>query len=157
MKGLAVACAAAIAAIVISTPAPAKDIPGGGMTVQDVANWLLSEGYQAKIVTGNDGQQTISSSSGGINFHVGFYDCKGARCGSIQFFAGFDTKGALNPVKMNDWNHTERWARAYVDKTNDPWIEMDVDITPGGTFELLSDEFATWRSVLDHFKTFIGA
>ncbi len=31
--------------------------------------------------------------------------------------------------------------RAYVDKVNDPWLEYDVDLTPGGSYELLKDEF----------------
>ncbi|MGH7095790.1 MAG: YbjN domain-containing protein [Stellaceae bacterium] len=126
------------------------------MTVEDVVNWLQSGGYQAKVVTGKNGKQTITSSVGGTNFHVGFYDCNGARCGSIQFFAGFDTKGALNPVKMNQWDRAQRWGRAYVDNVNDPWLEMDVDLTPGGTYELLNDEFATWRALLARFRQFIG-
>jgi hypothetical protein len=146
--------AAAIAAA--AAPASAKDLPAGGMTIQDVASWLQGDGYQAKIVTAANGKQTISSSAGGTNFHVGFYDCKEARCGSMQFYAGFDTKGAFNPAKMNEWNSAHRWVRAYVDKTNDPWVEMDVDLSPGGTYEMLADEFATWRSILDTFKHFIG-
>jgi hypothetical protein len=74
----------------------------------------------------------------------------------MQFAAGFDTKGAFNPVKMNDWNRDNRWTRAYIDKANDPWLEMDIDLTPGGTFELLNDEFATWRSSFVRFKKFIN-
>jgi hypothetical protein len=157
MKLRLVACAAAIAVAALSTPASAKDLPAGGMTVAEVASWLQDAGYQAQVVTAANGQQTITSASSGTGFHVGFYDCQNQRCGSIQFFAGFNTKGALNPVKMNDWNSSERWARAYVDKVNDPWIEMDVDLTPGGTYELLNDEFATWRSVLARFRSFIGS
>lgn len=156
MKLHALVFAAGLAVAAFSTAALAKDLPATGMTAEDVEKWLQTEGYQAKIVTGDNGQQTITSASDGVNFHVGFYDCKGARCGSIQFYAGFDTKGKLDPNKMNEWNQKQRWARAYVDKTNDPWLEMDVDLTPGGTYELLGDEFATWRSVLAHFKTFIG-
>jgi hypothetical protein len=150
------ACAAAIVAAAFSTAAAAKDIPTGGMTADDVAAWLQAEGYQAKVVTEQNGSKTISSSSGGVGFHVGFYDCQGTRCGSFQFFAGFNTNGALNPVKMNEWNRSERWARAYVDNTNDPWVEMDIDLTPGGTYEMIDDEFATWRAVLARFKQFIG-
>jgi hypothetical protein len=155
MKVYLVACAAAVLGAALSSPASAKNLPDGGVTVADVAGWLQTAGYQAKIVTSQSGQQTIASSSGGTGFHVGFYDCKNLRCGSIQFFAGFSTKGALNPVAMNGWNSSERWGRAYVDKTNDPWVEMDVDLTPGGTYELLDDEFATWRGTLGRFNTFV--
>jgi hypothetical protein len=156
MKLRALVFIAAIMATAGATPASAKDLPAGGMTADEVASWLQSQGYQAKVETDNSGKQSITSSTGGTNFHVGFYDCKGARCGSMQFYAGFDTKGALNPVKMNEWNSSHRWTRGYVDKVNDPWVEMDIDLTPGGTYELLADEFAVWRNMLDRFKKFIG-
>jgi hypothetical protein len=149
------ACVTAVAVIAGATAAPAKDLPAGGLTVEEVANWLQSDGYQAKIVTERDGQKTIASSSGGVNFHIGFYDCKNQRCASIQFFAGFNTHGALNAGKMNEWNHTKRWARGYVDQVDDPWIEMDVDLSPGGTYEILNDQFAIWRNVLNGFSRFI--
>jgi len=140
-----------------STSASAKDLPYGGMTLDDVVGWLQGAGYQAKVVTEKTGEKTITSTAEGIEFHVGFYDCKQDRCGSIQFFAGWNTNGALNVKKMNQWNRGRRWARAYVDDTNDPWIEMDVDLSPGGTYELLNDEFATWRSALSTFKQFINS
>ncbi|HZU91590.1 MAG TPA: YbjN domain-containing protein [Stellaceae bacterium] len=138
-----------------ATATSAKDLPAGGLTVEEVAQWLQADGYQAKIVTEKNGAKTITSSSGGVNFHIGFYDCRSERCASLQFFAGFDTHGALNPVKMNEWNHTKRWARGYVDQVDDPWIEMDVDLSPGGTYDILNDEFAIWRNVLGDFSRFI--
>jgi hypothetical protein len=156
MKRYLRVCAIVIAAVV-STSALAKDLPDGGMTVEQVTAWLLDVGYQAKIVTDKNGNMTITSASDGIEFHVGFYDCHDRQCGSIQFFAGFDTKGALNLKKINEWNTTKRWARAYVDNTNDPWIEMDVDLTPGGTYEILNDQFATWQDTLRVFKKFINS
>ena len=57
---------------------------------------------------------------------------------------------------MNEWNRDNRWARGYYDSVNDPWVEYDVDLTPGGTYELLDDEFATWRSTLTRFMTHYG-
>ncbi|HTZ36936.1 MAG TPA: YbjN domain-containing protein [Stellaceae bacterium] len=155
-SGVAAAAIATILALAAATPAPAKDLPKAGMTVDDVVGWLQGAGYQAKLVTDKNGRKTVTTAAEGTEFHVGFYDCKDERCGSIQFYAGFDTKGALNPKRINEWNRQKRWGRAYVDDINDPWIEMDVDLTPGGTYELLNDEFATWRSTLSGFKQFIG-
>ena len=43
---------------------------------------------------------------------------------------------------MNDWNSTKRWAKAYVDDKDDPWLQMDVDLSPGGTEEGLNDQFS---------------
>ena len=57
---------------------------------------------------------------------------------------------------MNDWNMNKRWVRAYVDKENDPWVEYDVDLAPGGTYEGLKDQFGIWQDALSHFRKFIG-
>jgi hypothetical protein len=135
-------------------PAGAKNLPANGMTIGDIAAWLQGEGYKAQIQTANDGTKNIYSSSNGQNFHIYQYDCKNGRCGSLQFSVGFDTKGAFNPEKMNEWNRDNRWARAYIDKVNDPWLEYDVDLEPGGTYELLNDEFHVWQDSLDHFHKF---
>jgi Putative bacterial sensory transduction regulator len=146
-----IAAGALALAFGFSSMAGAKDLPAGGVTWQDVTAWLQSQGYKAQM-KGSGSEQNIESAADGGPFHIYLYDCKGARCGSLQFSEGFDTKGAFNAAKMNDWNQHNRWARAHVDKTNDPWLEMDCDLTPGGTYELLNDEFATWRMTLRNFR-----
>lgn len=147
-----------LAFLLACTPnyALAKNIPDGGVTVDELAAWLHSGGYQANIQTMKDGQHSIETGADGIPFHITLYDCKNARCGSIQFVYGLDTKGRFNAVKMNAWNRHERWARAYVDDVNDPWLEYDVDLTPGGTYELLGDEFGVWRNALRDFRAVVA-
>jgi hypothetical protein len=151
MKHAVMAGALALAFGFASIPADAKDIPASGVTYAEIAAWMQGAGFQAKVQGTGDGQNILSSSDGGP-FHIYLYDCKAGRCGSLQFAEGFDTKGAFNATQMNDWNQHNRWGRAYIDKVNDPWLEMDVDLTPGGTYELLNDNFNTWRSTLSHFR-----
>lgn len=79
------------------------------------------------------------------------FDCKDDRCGSFQFSVGFATHGKFDVSHMNDWNRDSRWCRGYFDNVNDPWIEYDIDLTPGGTYELLDDEFATYRNSVSRF------
>jgi hypothetical protein len=121
-----------------------------------VQTWLQNAGYAAKIESNADGTQDIASAADGGNFHVFFYDCNNGRCASMQFSAGFDTKGAFKAEQMNQWNNDKRWAKAYVDKVNDPWLELDVDLSPGGTYEGLDDEFGIWRQSLTAFRKYIG-
>jgi hypothetical protein len=151
MKRTFVAGATALALVLGSGSAIAKDIPAGGLTIEDVVAWLQGEGYKAQIQTDDKGERNVYSAAEGTDFHIFMYDCKGARCGSIQFSYGLDTKGAWTAEKMNDSNRDNRWVTAHVDKVNDPWLEYDVDLTPGGTYELLDDEFLTWRNGLSNF------
>ncbi len=152
MRQMIVAGAAALALSFFSMPAVARDIPNGGLTLEQIAGWLQAAGYKAEIRTEPDGKRNIYSGAEGGGFHVSQYDCKGNICGSLQFWVGFDTKGAFTADRINNWNRDNRWVRAYVDKVNDPWLEMDVDLTPGGTYENLDDEFAIWRDALRRFK-----
>jgi Putative bacterial sensory transduction regulator len=151
MKRKLVAGATALALLFGSAGAIAKDIPATGVTIDEVVAWLQGGGYKAQIQTTSDGDRNVESASNGVDFHVFLYDCKNARCGSLQFSYGLDTKGAWTADKLNAWNRDNRWTKAYVDKVNDPWLEYDVDLTPGGTYELLDDEFLTWRNALNDF------
>ncbi len=56
---------------------------------------------------------------------------------------------------MNEWNTNYRWLRARVDGSNDPWGEMDVDLSTGGSYELLNEEFGVWRKALLEFQKFL--
>jgi len=147
----------AIALLLLPGVAVARDLPSGGLTLDEIMAWLQNDVHvPAAYDTSSDGTKNIKVSVDGGNFHIYTYDCKGGdRCGSLQFSAGYDTKGAWSPGPMNDWNRDNRWVHAYVDKVNDPWIEYDVDLTPGGTYELLGDELGIWRDSVSNFRKFI--
>ena len=137
--------------LLASGVASARDIPAVGFTIDDVVTWLQSSGHSTQVNTASDGKRHVTTSSGGVTWSVYMFDCKEDRCGSIQFAAGFATHGKFDISRMNEWNTKQRWGRGYYDSTNDPWVEMDVDITPGGTYELLDDELLTWNTTLANF------
>ena len=148
--------AAMLAFAVTTGMAAANDLPAGGLTGQDVASWLQSQGYRAEIGTADNGRPKVASATQGTIFFVHFYDCKGDRCASIQFVAGFTTNGAYSVVKANEWNAANRWVTASMDKENDPWITQDIDVSPGGTYELLNDELKVWSDSVGRFMKTIG-
>ncbi len=148
--------AAALALILTSSAALARDIPAGGFTTGDIIAWLHSKGYPAELTTGSGGLPHVRSNLGDVTFGVYLFDCKADRCGSIQFSAGFATHGKFDISRINEWNRDHRWARGYFDSVNDPWIEYDIDLTPGGTYELLDDEFVTWNTMVDRFTKLYG-
>jgi len=155
-KHLPLWIAAAMVLTLAAAPADARDIPAAGFTVDDIVAWLHGAGYSAVIVPDSNGASHVKTGAGGTNFGVYLFDCKDGRCGSIQFAAGFATHGRFDVSRMNQWNRDNRWARGYFDSTNDPWVEMDIDLTPGGTYELLNDELATWNTTLKRFTDLYG-
>jgi hypothetical protein len=126
-------------------------IPDGGLTIEDVAAWLQSAGYVAKLVTAENGKRHIVSNTQGTPFNIFMGDCKGERCASIDLAAGFSTGGKFDIAQLNDWNNNNRWCRSYYDDVRDPWLEMDIDLWPGGTYESLNDQFGTWNNTLARF------
>jgi len=157
MKRAYLAGATTLVFCLISSAVLAKDLPDRGLSVEDVAKWLQDAGYKAEVQTAKDGTQSVYSATDGTGFYVNFYDCKNKpKCASIQFEVGFDTKGEFNATKMNSWNADNRWVRAYVDDKDDPWLDMDVDLSPGGTWEGLDDEFSVWRDMMVSFKKYIN-
>lgn len=148
-----VSCVLASIMMLMATAAPARDIPAGGLTIEDVVRWLQAKGYTVNVVTESDGKQHVSSMLGNVKFGVYMFDCvsEGGLCASLQFSAGFATHGKFDTSQMNAWNRDKRWCRGYFDTENDPWVEYDVDLSPGGTYEMLDDEFATYQKMLDLF------
>jgi len=126
-------------------------IPDGGLVIDDVVAWLQSAGYSAKVVTAPSGKRHIVSATEGTPFNVFLGDCQGERCASINLAAGFSTSGKFDISQINDWNNNNRWCRAYYDDVKDPWLEMDIDLSPGGTYESLNDQFAAWNTTLGRF------
>jgi Putative bacterial sensory transduction regulator len=145
-----IAVVAAFALALMMGTAKARDIPTGGFTSDDVVAWLQGQGYKAQIKNQN-GKKSVVSAADGVEFQIDLYDCKGDRCGSMQFTTAWATHGHFDTTKMNDWNRNERWARGFFDSSNDPWLQYDVDLTPGGTYELLNDQFAIWNKLLSSF------
>jgi Putative bacterial sensory transduction regulator/zinc-ribbon domain len=137
-----------------AAPLPAASlhaIPDGGLTLEDLVGWLQSAGYSAKVVTAPNGKRHIVSNTQGTPFNVFVGDCQGERCASMNFAAGFSTGGKFDVSQINDWNNNNRWCRAYYDDVKDPWLEMDIDLYPGGTWESVNDQFGTWNATLGRF------
>ena len=147
--------AAALALAFVSMPfAQARDISNDGVTYEEIAAWLKEKGMPATIQKDARGNQIVSTSVNGVKFGVYFFDCQNGKCGSVQFAAGFQRNNKTVLQRVNEWNRTKRWGRAYLDDSNGIWVEMDNDLTPGGTYEILDDELATWKKVVEGFKSF---
>ncbi|HEY1802957.1 MAG TPA: YbjN domain-containing protein [Terracidiphilus sp.] len=128
-----------------------RPIPESGLTVEELGSWLENEGYAVKFVTGESGRRHIETNCQGSPLNIFLGDCKGERCASLELAAGFSTGGKFDVTQINGWNYDNRWCRAYYDNVNDPWLRMNIDLWPGGTYEALSSRFETWNRTLGRF------
>lgn len=138
-----------------ASPTLAQPIPAKGLTVEEVATFLKSKGYRAEIVTDSDGHSDIKTGMEGLSVSVNVEDCKGKHCESLQFVTGFDLKDGLTYERADEWNDVKRWASLSLDKDMDPYLSMDVSLTPGSSYEALTESVVIWEMMLDDAKGFL--
>lgn len=124
--------------------------------VDQIAEILQSEGYQAKLV-GEGEDRYIKTGRAGYNFLILPFDCdaEGENCKSVQFYIAFATEDAPTLEAMNTYASENRFGRIYLDADRDPVIEMDVDLEAGGmSKELFMDNLAYWEAIMVAFADF---
>jgi hypothetical protein len=145
------------------TAPPAHQVaPAAGMVrAQDptsIVRALQSGGYSAKLGVDKVGDPMVTSAVGGTTFQIFFYNCTNHKeCATVQFHSGYDFNKPLPLETVNEWNRSQRFGRAYLDKENDPILEMDVDLDDGGLSPLLFiDNIEFWSTILGKFEQHIG-
>ena len=125
---------------------------------QSLVRAMQANGYTAQLTADQTGDPMIRSAAGGTNFQVLFYNCTNHReCATVQFHVGYDLKTSPSLESINEWNRTQRFGSAHLDKENDPILEMDVDLDDGGLSPLLFiDNLEFWTSALGRFEKHIG-
>jgi hypothetical protein len=74
---------------------------------------------------------------------------------TLQLYSGFrDLKVTLS--RINEWNKTKRFAKAYLDKSNDPCLEGDIELTGGVTKANVKEWIKTYAVALRQFVEFIN-
>lgn len=125
---------------------------------QSVVSAMQGAGYTAKLGVDKVGDPKIDSSVSGSRFTVFFYNCTANKaCATIQFHSGYDITTPVPLERINEWNRSQRFGRAYLDKEGDPVIEMDLDLDDGGlSAALFTDNLEFWDAVLGKFERHIG-
>jgi hypothetical protein len=148
-------CFTAAALLAISAPALAQTVTADP---QRLVSALQAAGYQADLGKDNTGDPMISSAAAGSKFVVLFYNCTDhTACQTIQFQTAWAMKNKPTLSAINEWNHGNRFARAYIDKEGDPGLMMDVNLDKGGMSPgLFRDNLEVWSAIVGAFKKAIG-
>jgi hypothetical protein len=104
---------------------------------------MKDEGYAASL----DSDEDIRWKIEGSNCLILFYSDNTA----IQFYYGVAGTD-VTWDQVNAWNAGKRYSRAYLDKDNDPCLELDLDLEGGVSKARIEDflrtcklSFDTWR------------
>ena len=150
------AIVAAAAALALSA-APAHAELVNAKNPATIKAILESQGWPATLVTKDGDDPYIESNRNGLKFLVLFMNCEDNRnCKTLQYYMGFSDAKDVSLDRLNQWNRTKRFARAYRDDEGDPVLEMDVDVDFAGIpRENVGETFNTWASLMDAYREFI--
>ena len=114
------------------------------ITITELTSFVKSEGY---IVEKPEKDGPLRFKMEGVKVQLFIYDEGEA----IQFHCGWvDTDATLE--KINTWNRTKRFSRAYLDEDGDPHLELDLDLEGGVTLGRMKSFLATCRLSLSVFR-----
>lgn len=123
----------------------------------ELVSIIQALGFQALLEKDGVGDPLIRSSSSGVDFSIQFYDCKNnTRCQSLHFVAGYDLEDGTTLEVIEEWNEEKRFASAYLDDEDDPFLQMDINLTGGITKANFEDTFKLWQTLKGQFETHIG-
>lgn len=147
-----------VAALAAAWAVPAQSQMVQAQDPGTVVRALQQGGYAARLGTDKVGDPMITSGVSGTTFQIFFYNCTDHKaCATVQFHSGYKAPAPVSLERINEWNRSQRFGRAYLDKENDPILEMDVDLDDGGVSHLLFiDNVEFWASILANFERHIG-
>jgi len=145
--------ACAVGLFLAAPQADARPLGANGATLEEVGAALRARGLPVAYGSNSTGE-TIQSSSGGINFDIWFFNCRGARCASFEAGACF-TMRSLSQETVGTFNRDRRLGRAYFADNGDVCLASDMLAAHGSTeqLEVYVDE---WTALLAQFVTDIG-
>jgi hypothetical protein len=108
----------------------------GGCTLQEAVKVMEGEGWAVKTAVADGLTPVLTSNLGGQPFEVRFYDCVAPRrCGGLQFSLAVPS-AAADLYRVNDWNRTRRFGRAFLDADGAAVVQVDVDVSRGSMAQL---------------------
>ncbi len=151
-------------ALVASAPVPAD-----GITPAEVAQLMSLHHMAPKPGQGSGGNPVIDGQvagtgfdlpgvrlgNAGVGFDIRLSDCHDGHCRDLQFEVGWSKAEppAVTLDKINAWNVTHRFLRAYLTADHTLWATMDARIARGTTANI-EEYLALWPAMVNEFRSY---
>jgi len=146
---------AALVAGLSALPAHAQNVSAA--RPDTIAAVLQARGLPSELKQG-DGNPYIRSAFDDMPFLVALMNCDDDKtnCATVQFYFGFNDRKGFSLDKLNEWNATKRFVRAYRDNENDPVLVMDVDTDKGGVPQAVFNEnLSVWLDQMQQYRRYV--
>jgi len=149
-------CALALATLASALPASAQTV--SATRPETIAAVLKARGLPSELKQEGDGNPYIKSAFDDMPFLVALMNCNDQQedCKTVQFYFGFNDRKGFDLEKLNEWNRTKRFARAYRDTENDPVLVMDIDTDKGGVPQAVFNEnLDVWLNQMQLYRRYV--
>ena len=130
--------------------------PKAPASPEDVLN--VAKGFgTANLEAFNNGDPKISGRLDGAKYEVFFLGCtENKNCNNMQLTAGWALSESkkITLDKIDEWNRTKRFGKAFLDPKGNPRLEMDLPIV-GVSTPYLERVFEWWQVGLRAFREHI--
>lgn len=116
---------------------PSRDTVLTSISPAEVRAVVETSGVQVQLTQDSAGDPLLNVKSDGLNYQVLFYGCENGRCNSIQFRAWWKLDHKVDSAAIHKYEVERRYGRAYLDKDEDPTIEVNVWLKPGVTYNFV--------------------
>lgn len=118
---------------------------------------LQRNGFATELTTDSGGDPLIQSTDKDKPFSIQFYSCtENKDCQFVQFIKGWNMDDGITLAKIEEWNSSKVWGKAYRDDEKDPWLTMSVNLFGGVTIDNFDDTVDWWRVIVNQFEEHIG-
>lgn len=138
----------------VPSAAQKKGLPAGDggtivtqMSADDVTGLLRDMGFDPQPLEERDNAWTIELSGRRALVML-------ASSGQNLALWSYVTGNKVTMEKVNEWNKTKRFSRAYLDSDGDPNVEWDIDLEGGVSLGAVREGIRTFGLVIDQFKEF---
>ena len=148
----------AAALTVVSGVAAAQPLSEGGATAPEIVAWLQGQGLDA-AVREDAAAPAVATGANGVSWDLNGFDCQAGRCSSWQFSAAFLIPN-IPEGAVERWNLERRYLKAFEIQAAEGTAavaQYDVLITPGMTWEGMTEHMRLFASVAPLFAADMGA
>ena len=141
-----------------ATAAQAQPIAQGGATAPEIVAWLQAQALDA-AVREDAAAPAVASGANGVSWDMNGFDCQAGRCASWQFSAAFLIPN-IPEGAVERWNLERRYLKAFEIEAQGGTAavaQYDVLITPGMTWEGMTEHMRLFASVAPLFAADMGA
>jgi len=156
-----IAVASLLLAASLGARASAQEIPKAGVTTEEFVNFMSGigetttvEANDSKVIVPNANPSVIVSKVGDIEYDIQLYDCKGGRCTTLEYAAGWNDC-TIAAESVSQWNAQRRWIKGYI-TNNTCYADFDIIIAPGTTYAYLAETLALWKDMVPYYLNYLN-